>query len=420
MNEIQAMVEYMERERGLDRETIIRVIEESMLTAMRKCVRTAADFRVEIDRKSLQINMFAVYRAVESAPASVEEIALAKARAYKPDAKPGDLVEVLLPPGALGRIGAQTARQMIMQKLRQAEGERIFNEYKNTPGTIVSGTVARFERRDVVVALDRTEALLPASERPTTEQYQIGDRIRAIVLRVEKAGSGPAIILSRSSPDFVRCLFSLEVAEIADGTVEIRAIARDPGFRTKLAVASRDDKVDPVGACVGLRGMRVQNITRELSGERIDIVRWHSDIRQFVANALHPAKLDRVSLDEATRTVYVTVQPDQLPLAIGKEGKNVRLAMKLTGWRIEIEREAPQMSFEEKVANAVAELAKIEGIGEQRAEALVQAGFLTIEGILAAEPADLEAIEGFDASTALTVRKAAEAEYEKKHGTISS
>lgn len=418
-SEMQAIVEYMERERGLDRETIIRAIEDALLNAARKSIRTAANLRVEIDRKTLQISTLATYKVVESSPVEGEEMLVSKARLHKADAKPGDVIEIQLPTNALGRIGAQTAKQLIMQRIRQAERERVFEEYKNAPGSIVSGTVARFERRDVVVSLDRAEALLPASERPATEQYQIGDRIRAVVLKVENAG-GPLIVLSRSSPDFVRQLFRLEVAEIADGTVEIRAIARDPGFRTKLAVASRDDKVDPVGACVGLRGMRVQNIIRELSGERIDIVRWHSDPRQFIVNALHPAKLDRVSLDESTRTVVVTVQPDQLPLAIGKEGKNVRLAMKLTGWRIEIERDTPEMTFEEKVAQAIAEMAKIEGIGEKRAEALVQAGFLTVEGVLAAEPSDLEAIDGFDAAMAAAVRKAAEAEYERKHGTVSS
>ncbi len=418
--EMKAMVEYYEREHKLDRETIIRTIEEALMAAARKAIRMGSHLRVEIDRKSLQIRTFATYKVAEGRPTSSEEISLAEARRHKPDAQPGETIEVLLAPNALGRIGAQTAKQLILQRIRDAERKRIYEEYKNTVGDIVSGTVHRFDRRDVIVMLDRAEAILPANERPSTEQYQIGDRIRALVLRVENLPSGPVITLSRSSPDFIRRLFELEVAEIADGTVEIRAIARDPGFRTKLAVYSRDEKVDPVGACVGLRGMRVQTIMRELSGERIDVVRWHPDIRQFVAAALHPAKLDRVTVDEATRTVHVAVLPDQLPIAIGKEGKNVRLAMKLTGWRIEIDRETGDLSFEEKVARAVADLAAVEGIGPQRAEALVKAGFLSLEGILAAEPSDLESVEGFDAATAMAVRKAAQAEYERRHGTVSS
>jgi N utilization substance protein A len=418
--EMKAMVEYYEREHKLDRETIIRTIEEALMAAARKAIRMGSHLRVEIDRKSLQIRTFATYKVAEGRPTSTEEISLAEARRHKPDAQPGETIEVLLAPNALGRIGAQTAKQLILQRIRDAERKRIYEEYKNTVGDIVSGTVHRFDRRDVIVMLDRAEAILPANERPSTEQYQIGDRIRALVLRVENLPSGPVITLSRSSPDFIRRLFELEVAEIADGTVEIRAIARDPGFRTKLAVYSRDEKVDPVGACVGLRGMRVQTIMRELSGERIDVVRWHPDIRQFVAAALHPAKLDRVTVDEATRTVHVAVLPDQLPIAIGKEGKNVRLAMKLTGWRIEIDRETGDLSFEEKVARAVADLAAVEGIGPQRAEALVKAGFLSLEGILAAEPSDLESVEGLDAATAMAVRKAAQAEYERRHGTVSS
>ncbi len=419
-SEMLAMVEYFQRERGLDRETIVSAIEDALLAAARKSVQDASELRVVIDRKTLDTKTFAKYRVVDSIRVEGEEILLAEAKRSKADAKVGETIEVEKTPKSLGRIAAQAAKQAIMQRIREAERRRIYEIYKDSQGQIVSGQVSRFERSDVVVQIDRAEGTMPGSERPVTEQYQLGDRIRALVLKVDDVSSGPMIVLSRSHPDFVRSMFALEVSEIADGTVEIRGIAREPGFRTKLAVASREEKVDPVGACVGMRGMRVKNIVRELSGEKVDIVRWHEDIKQYVANALQPAKLIRVTADEVTRTVNVVVAADQLSLAIGKKGQNARLTSKLTGWRVDIEREAADVSFEEKVAKAISELAGVEGIGAQRAEALVHAGFLTLEGILAADIADLEAVEGLDAASAAATHRAAEVAYERKHGVIES
>lgn len=257
---------------------------------------------------------------------------------------------------------------------------------------------------------------MPARERVPTEEYQIGDRVRALLQSVDSKTAGPQLILSRANPEFVRKLFALEVAEIADHTVEIKELAREPGFRTKLAVVSNDSKVDPVGACVGMRGTRVKNIVRELSGEKIDIVRWHDDVKVFVTNALSPAKLLRLSVDEATTTVNVVVAADQLSLAIGKKGQNARLTSKLTGWKIDIHKDEADISFEEKVAHAIDNLARIEGIGPERAAKLVHAGFLSPEGIVAAEASDLETIEGFDAETAQAVRVAAEKAFEAEHG----
>lgn len=270
----------------------------------------------------------------------------------------------------------------------------------------------------MIVDLGRGEGVMPARECVPTEEYQPGERIRAYILKVDNTLQNMAIVLSRSHPDFVRRLFELEVAEIADGTVQIKGIAREAGCRTKIAVLSADDKVDPVGACVGMRGIRVKNIVRELGGEKIDIVRWHQDVKIYVANALSPAKLIRVEPDESLHVVHVTVAPDQLSLAIGKKGQNARLTAKLTGWKVDIRQEEAELGFEEKVARAVASLAAIEGVGEGCAEKLVHAGFLTVEGILAAEISDLEAIEGFDHEAALRVHSAAEKVYEKEHGPI--
>lgn len=415
-NELLAVLDYMERERGIDRETLLVAVESALLSASKKSVSPAKDVRIAIDRKTCDIRAFAKLQVVENVVAAHDQIALAAARKLKADAKLGDFVELEVTPKNFGRIAAQTAKQAILHKIRQAEKDKVFEEYKDRPGDIVSGAVRRFDRSDVVVDLGRAEAIMPARERVPTEEYQVGDRIRALLLSVENAPQGPEIILSRSHPDFVRRLFELEVSEIADKTVEIKGIAREAGFRSKIAVVSHDQKVDPVGACVGMRGIRVKNIVRELSGEKIDIVRWHEDTKTYVTNALAPAKLVRVSVEPETKTVRVIVDADQLSLAIGKKGQNARLTAKLSGWKIDIQKDESDISFEEKVARAVAQLAKIEGIGSEYAEKLVHAGFLTPEGILAVEVADLEGIEGIDADGAKRVRAAAEAAFELEHG----
>lgn len=409
-NELLAVLDYMERERGIERETLIKAVEGALMTASKKSVSPAKDLRIEIDRKTCDIKALARVQVVERVKAPHDEISLANAQRIKPDAKLGDFLEVEVTPRNFGRIAAQTAKQAILNRIRQAERDKVYIEYKDRIGDIVSGTVRRFERSDVILGLDGfAEALLPSKERVPTEEYQVGDKIRALILDVTSEASGTRIILTRSSPDFVRRLFELEVSEINDKTVEMRAIAREPGFRTKIAVVSRDEKVDPVGACVGMRGIRVKNIVRELSGEKIDIVRWNEDIKVFVTNALAPAKLTKVSVDEATHTVHVIVAPDQLSLAIGKKGQNARLTSKLTGWKIDIQKDEAAIGFEEKVANAIDALASIEGIGRARAEKLVHAGFLSLEGLQAAETDDLLAIEGFTEEDAQAVRAAAAA-----------
>lgn len=400
----------MERERGIDRETLIRAVESALLSASKKSVSPAKDLRIEIDRKTCAIRAYARVQVVERIQAPHDEITLANALKIKPTAKLGDAVDMEVTPKNFGRIAAQTAKQAILQKIREAERTKVFDEYKDRVGDIVSGTVRRFERGDVIMALDGfAEAVMPAKEKVPTEEYQVGDKIRALVVNVESGNNGAVIILSRANPDFVRRLFELEVSEINDHTVEIRGIAREPGFRSKIAVQSKDDKVDPVGACVGMRGIRVKNIVRELSGEKIDIVRWNEDVKTFVTNALAPAKLTRISLDEHARTVTVIVDPDQLSLAIGKKGQNARLTAKLTSWKIDIQEDETAINFEKRVAMAVAELAKIEGIGPDRAAKLVHAGFLSLDGLMAAEIEDLTAIEGITPDEANAIRAAAEA-----------
>jgi N utilization substance protein A len=408
MEEIKAFLSYWEKERGIDREILIQALEQALLQASRKSVSPAKNLRIEIDRKTYAIRAIATVRVVEHPVNPHDEISLTRARRIKPEAQLGDEIEVDVTPRDFGRIAAQNARQVFTQKLRQAEREVVKAEFKHLVGKIVSGTVQRFDRTDVIVNLGRAEGVLPRTERIPGEEYSQGDRVRALLMEIQETGGGPMLILSRAHPNFVRALFELEVAEIADGTIEIKGIAREPGQRTKIAVWSKDEKVDPVGACVGLRGLRVQNIVKELSGEKIDIVRWHEDIRTFVANALSPAKLSRVTVDPVLpQVVHVVADPDQFSLAIGKRGQNVRLTGKLTGWKIDIQRDEGEVSFEEKMKRAIQKLAELPGIGPATAEKLVKAGFLNIEGILAADENAIAHDAGLTVEEAKAVLEAA-------------
>jgi N utilization substance protein A len=411
-NELSTILAYMEKERGVDREVLIQAVEYALQSASRRSPTSKQELRVAIDRKTCEIRTYATVTVVESVPgrAAEGEVTLERALRTRPNAKVGDVIEIEVPPGHLGRIAAQTAKQAIIQKIRQAEKDRVFDEYKDRVGQIASGAVRQFMRSDIIVDLGRAEAVIPSKERVPTEEYQVGDRVRALVMAVQQNSAGPDIMLSRAHPDFVRALFKLEVSEIADGIVEIKGIAREPGYRTKIAVVSKDPKVDPVGACVGMRGIRVKNIVRELSGEKIDIIRWSDDIKTYVGNALSPAKLLRVTIDDPPgRGVHVVVDPEQLSLAIGKRGQNVRLTAKLLGVKVDVERDESEVSFEEKVAKAVDNMAAVKGISREQAEVLVKSGFLTVEGILAAEVADLEKSTGFTSDVAKAVYEAAAA-----------
>jgi N utilization substance protein A len=303
----------------------------------------------------------------------------------------GDEIEVEVTPKDFGRIAAQTARQVLSQALRRIEKETVFDEFKDRIGEIVVGTVRRFERSDVVFELGKAEALMPNRERVPTEDYAIGERVRCFVKAVELTPRGPEVILSRADPQFVIKLFRTEVSEISDGTIEIKGIAREPGFRTKLAVYSRDTKVDPVGACVGIRGQRVKNIVRELNNEKVDIIEWSPDVRRFVENALAPAELLGFEVDEASHRVFARCTPDQLSLAIGRRGQNTRLTERLTGWRISIEADQQRVAgFATQVEHAVQELSVIPGVTPELALALVNAGIHSLEDLVSGAVGDLQ------------------------------
>jgi transcription termination/antitermination protein NusA len=388
-----AVLEFWEREKGISRDVLVAAVEEALLSAAKKAVGPARDLRVTIDPKNGDIKAWAKLIVTEKVISKHDQISQFDARRIKTDAAVGEELEIEVTPAGFGRIASQYAKQALMQQIRRAEKAMIFTEFKDRVGDIISGTVRRFERSDVLVDLGKYEALLPNKERVPTEEYQVGERIRCYVKAVEQGAHGPEIILSRADPRFVIKLFQVEVSEISDGTIEIKGIAREAGFRTKLAVYTRDEKVDPVGACVGLRGQRVKNIVRELNNEKVDIIKWSPNVRDFITNALAPAKLKTFEIDEARKRVKIMVSEDQLSLAIGKRGQNARLTSKLTGWQVDIEAEVVvNKGFEEKVAEAVHQLAAIEGISPEQADALVHAGLTRLEDLLQTDESDLQEI----------------------------
>jgi N utilization substance protein A len=388
-----AVLEYWEKEKGIARDVLMSAVQESLVAAAKKAVGPARELRVAIDPKNGDIRAFAKLVVSERVVSKHDQISVFDARRIKADAQLGEEVETEVTPAGFGRIASQYAKQALMQQLRRAEKQLIFTEFKDRVGDIVSGVVRRFERSDVSVDLGKYEALLPNRERVPTEEYQVGERIRCYVKAVEQGPHGPEIILSRADPQFVIKLFQLEVSEVNDGTIEIKGIAREPGFRTKLAVWTRDEKVDPVGACVGLRGQRVKNIVRELNNEKVDIIRWDPNVRNFITNALAPARLKTFEIDEASKRVKIITSEDQLSLAIGKRGQNARLTSRLTGWHVDIVPEVVvKKGFEEKVAEAVQMLAAIPGISPEQADVLVHHGLTRLEDLLQADEGDLAGI----------------------------
>ena len=412
-NQLLAVVQHIENERGVSREIVLTAIEQAICQAARKNQSVTNDLRVTIDRKDLSLHVYDTLVASdeETGPGFIP-IARAVRFNHGNPVKEGDAVEIEMPASRLGRIAAQTSRQMIMQKIKEAERTNTFSEYKDRVGDIVSGTVSAVSHRDIYVTVGKTEMILPGKERIPTEDYQVGDTVRAIILRVDPEAHGPSVTLSRASGKFVEALFRLEVSEISDGVVEIMGVSRDPGYRAKLAVRTNNENVDPVGACVGQRGSRVRSIVNELNGEKIDIVRWNEDIRQYVAQALAPAKLESIEVDadpSQPNTVHVVAAADQYSLAIGKRGQNVRLATKLTGWHVEVRKSMATASFEDQKAEAIKELAETFSVSTAVATQMADAGYLTVDGIAEEDEASFMAATGLDEVTAKGVYAAAKA-----------
>jgi transcription termination/antitermination protein NusA len=431
-NPLQQTIEALAKEKGIEPETVISAIEEAVATASRKYYKTGENLKTRFNIDTGQVELFAVKRIVESVTSPPTEISLQEAQElYGQEAEIDMEIEFPKPTEVLGRIAAQTAKQVIFQKVREAERENIFAEYNQRVGEVVSGTVKRFENGDIILEIGRIEAVLPRKEQSRAESYTPGDRVRSVIKGVNRSAKGPQIMLSRTDPALLIKLFEQEVPEIYDGTVMIRGAVREAGDRAKVAVFSRERDVDPVGACVGMKGTRVQSIIRELRGEKIDIVEWSEDPIAFVTNGLSPAKVQRVSIvDDKERVMEVIVEDKQLSLAIGKKGQNVRLAAKLTGWRIDIKSEEEkrrevEAQFEglelgqtdteaaategetaEETPAAEGETAEtplpytLDGIGEKTVRKLVAAGLETQEAVAGATVEQLSEIPGIGAKTA--------------------
>ena len=410
-------IEAIGREKGLEADVIIQAMEEAYAAASRKYYHSREDYGARFDPDTGHFSIFSRQTVVEDDDVAdpMTEIALEDAIKIRSDAGLGDIVETEKEglDAPLTRIAAQAAKQVIYQKVKEAEREVIWHEYQDRVGELLTGQVKRFDRGDMVVDLGRTEGVVTRREQSRAEHYNPGDRIRVVLINVERLGKGPQLILSRASELLVRKLFEMEVPEIYDATVSIVAVARDPGERSKVAVQSRDRDVDPVGACVGMKGSRVQAVIRELRGEKIDIVQYDDDATSYVRNALNPASINRVGVrDYDMGEMEVIVSEDQLSLAIGKRGQNVRLAGKLVGWNLDIKSEAEKKAEVEaemeRMVTAGQELGSLPNIGEKVSGLLLDAGFRTVEEVSLASLEDLTGIEGISEDTAIDIHDAAE------------
>jgi transcription termination/antitermination protein NusA len=408
-SELYNTIDALSREKGIDPQIVISAVEDAIVVATRKYYKTQENLRAELDKDTGKIRAYAV-RTVVGSPEQVEDpllqVTVDDARKLNPQIEVGG--ELRIPKeteGILGRIAAQLAKQVIFQKVREAERDTVYNEYIGRVGEIVNATVKRVEGPDVIFDLGKAESRMPRKEQSRLESFAIGERVRVVIARVEKAAKGPAVVVSRAAPELVQHLFQTEVPEIYDGTVVIRAIAREAGERTKIAVMSKDKDVDAVGACVGMKGMRVQSIIRELRGEKIDIIEYHEDAVTFAEKALQPAKVSRVTIvDQGEKHLEVVVDDSQLSLAIGKKGQNVRLAAKLLGWKIDIKSEEEKRQEVEEQMSQLAPavttpLENVAGLGEGLIEKLSAAGVTTVEALADMTPEQLEAIEGIGPKT---------------------
>lgn len=396
--DLDQIVNQVGRDKGISKQVLIDALESAVLSAAKKHFGHGRNLEATYNNDLGEIEIHEFRVVVDRVDDPVTQVTIEDARKeYDPDCEVGDELGRKLNSDELGRIAAQTAKQVIVSKLRDAERDIIYNEYRDRKGEIVNGIVQRFERGSLIVNLGRTDAVLPAREQIQRERYRQGDRIRAMILDIYPVSRGPQLVLTRSHPEFMRKLFELGVPEISEGIVEIKAVAREPGERAKIAVYSNDPNVDPVGACVGIKGTRVQSVVSELRGERIDIVTWTPDAPSFVARALSPAEVLRVVLDEEEHAMELVVADDQLSLAIGRKGQNVKLASKLTGWRIDVRSESVA---EEESKRARKSLESIPGIGFGESELLFQEGYRSVQEVASAQLEDLKEIEGLDAERA--------------------
>jgi len=386
MSELKHMIDQVAREKGLDREILITTLEEAMRSAARRKLGSKVEVDVAYNDELGEVEIFEFKEVVEEVSDPDTQVGLEEALDLDPECQVGDELGVKVDTTGFGRIAAQSAKQVIIQRMKDAERDIIYEDYKDRKGEIINGIVQRFDKGNIIVNLGRTEAILPSKEQVPREGYRPGDRVRAFVLDVKRISRGPQIVLSRTHPGFIEALFELEVPEISESIVTVEGVAREPGSRTKLGVSSSERDVDPVGACVGMKGSRVQAVVQELRGEKIDIIAYDPDPARYVVNALAPAEISRVVVDEVNSSMEVIVADDMLSLAIGRRGQNVRLASRLTGWRIDVNSET---KYGESLRDGYRSLLDVVGVGEVRADVLFQAGYGSAEALADADPIEL-------------------------------
>jgi transcription termination/antitermination protein NusA len=411
-NIIAQTIEQISKEKNVDPKIIIGALEDAMVAASKKFYKTNEDINARFDPETGMVEIFAVRRVVETVENPSLEISLAEAKEIDDSLEIDDTVEIPKPTDVLGRIAAQTAKQVILQKVREAERQNIYNDYSQKIGEMVNGVAKRFEGPDIIVDIGKTEALLPLREQSRAETYKQGERIRAVIVKVLPVAKGPQVILSRTDPQLLVRLFEMEIPEIYDGTIVVKSAVHEPGDRAKVAVASLDRDVDPVGACVGMKGSRINSIIRELRGEKIDIVQWSDDAAQYAANALNPAKISKVLvIDPTEKRMEVIVEEKQQSLAIGKKGQNVRLASRLIGWQIDVKSEEQKkqevLSVMESLTSSSTSLSELEGVSDRMIERLREAGIENVERILELGEDKLKEIPGVGDKTATKIMEAA-------------
>jgi N utilization substance protein A len=408
MKELNRILDQVVREKGIDKEILVDALEQAMVTAARKKLGNR-NLEAQFDEEEGKINIFEYMTVVEEVSDSYTEIDLEEAREkYDPNCEVGDELGIPVDLGDLSRIIAQVAKQVIIQKVREAERDIIYNEFVDRRGEVINGIVQRMEKGDIVVNLGRTDAVLPHGEQIRSESYRQGDRIRALLLKVQKETKGPQLILSRTHPDFLKKLFEMEVPEVREGIIEVKGCAREPGERAKIAVVSHSSDVDPVGACVGVRGSRVRGVVQELRGERVDIVVWNDESAIYAANALSPAQISRVLIDEEQHAMTVIVAEDQLSLAIGKRGQNVKLAARLMGWRLDIISEEESRKRDEEKRKMM----RLPGLDPLKVAKLVRANVHRLEELANTAPELLMETLGFSEQDAQAVKAAAKGAFE--------
>ncbi len=405
INELDRILEEVRKDKDLDKETLIKTLEAALLKAAKNRYGHNSEIEAHFNRELGEVELFQFKNVVNEVKNPKSEISLEEAKILDPDAQIGDSLGVKLNTADFGRIAAQTAKQVIIQNIREAERENTYQNYKDRKGELVNGIVQRFDRGDIIVNMGKTEAILPSKEQVPREHYRLRDRIKAYILDIKKTTKDPQIVLSRTYTGFIKELFKTEVPEINEGIVTIKGIAREPGTRTKIAVDSSNPDVDPVGACVGTKGARVQNIVQELRGEKIDIIPWSEDPAKFVCNSLAPAEIMEVILYNDQKAMEIIVPDNQTSLAIGKKGQNVRLAVKLTGWKIDIKSKS---EAEGESKTALEKLMQIPGIGETSAQALLNEGYGSPQDIVKAEVEELTKLPGFGEKKAQAIKEAAQ------------